>query len=394
VLKDLLIQGGTGISLWKQFPNKCQKQDVPSTYWTAPTPSCAKDENGDDLGDSVEPSAGPHFDPDFNFKYEQLLKDLAQMKATEGDTPAYKTLNATAISLKTQYDPMPDFLARFMGAVPATLTKQSPDMQNFYVALLNAPDDPGKTLPLGVLYGPSALDATDKKVRKYLGVPIGLAPSVTYNVNAQNEVVNSLLSAPTTAQRTLIAAIPLTFAEPRFESSAGVFLSLLHNRTFANTTDVSITTTGTSQTPVPTDVKITETVTNPPLLIPYYAAHLRIAPEWLYPKWMGGRRGAFYATGALAINPYLTDLEYGFGFGVSWRYLMFSPVYNLGRSTRLTQDEQVGQVWCTYPGAPNPTMAPPCSSAPPAPTTKTFMTGAFAIGIGVRIPTTFSSTNK
>jgi hypothetical protein len=109
---------------------------------------------------------------------------------------------------------------------------------------------------------------------------------------------------------------------------------------------------------------------------------------------MGGRRGAFYATGALAINPYLTDLEYGFGFGVSWRYLMFSPVYNLGRFTHFTQGEQVGQVWCTYPGSPNPTMAPACSSAPPAPTTKTFMTGAFAIGIGVRIPTTFSSTNK
>jgi hypothetical protein len=145
-------------------------------------------------------------------------------------------------------------------------------------------------------------------------------------------------------------------------------------------------------TPTPTDVKITETTTNPPLLLPYYAAHYRISPEF---TWFGRRRGAIYVTGALAVNPYLTELDYGAGFSVSWRYLIFSPLYHLGHSTHLTQGEQVGQIWCVYSSSASATTVPPsCAGAPPAPTTKNYFTGAFALGIGVRIPTTYSSTNK
>jgi hypothetical protein len=395
MIKDLLIQGNTGSILWSLFPNKCQAKDQPWGPWTVPTPTC------NPAADTVEPSHGPQIDDSYQSKYTTLASDLAALAALHDPNSNYQKLKETADFLDQRHSYITSFLAGILGAVPATLTKISTDMQNFYIALLNAPpsDQPTKPINLGTVYGPSALDPTEKKVRKYLGVPIGLAPAITYNVNGQNLVTNTLLSAPATTQRTLVAAIPLTFANPRFETSAGVFLSFLNNRTFANTTDVAVTTTttptGPVQTPAPTDIKITETVTNKPLLIPYYAAHFRIAPEWIYPQWMGGRRGAFYLTGALGINPYQTDLEYAAGFGISWRYLMFSPVYHLGRSTHLTNLEQVGQIYCVYSTtATSMTTPPACVGSPPAPTTKNYLTGAFAIGIGVRIPTTFSSTNK
>lgn len=385
MLRDLLIQGTQGITLWSFFPSKCQAQNVPSGPWTAPTPTC------NPATDTVEPSQGPHIDSSFDSKFKTLTADLDTLHKASGDTEDYKKLERTSQVIEARHDRVANFLSGVMGAVPATLTKISTDMQNFYIALLNAPDKPAGIISLGVLYGPSAVDPSNEKVRKYLGVPIGVAPAVTYNVNVQNLITNTLLSAPAPTQRTLVAAIPLTFANPRFETSSGVFLSWLNNRTFANTTDVSVTTTGTTQTPTQTDVKITETTTNRPLLIPYFAAHYRISPEWLWP---GGRRGAFYVTGALGINPYLTDLEYAAGFGISWRYLMLSPVYHLGRSTHLTQGEQVGQIWCSYGStATAMTIPPACAGAPPAPSTKDYLTGAFALGIGIRIPTIFVSTN-
>ncbi|MEI9978405.1 MAG: hypothetical protein WDN23_05290 [Edaphobacter sp.] len=404
MIDDLLVQGSVGNTLWGYFPNKCQSQAVPSTYWTVPTPPCQTDADGNT--DSIEPTEGPGFSAAFDTEYSNLVADLVKLQADPNEAAKYAIYKQTADTIQQKRNLMEPYVQQWMAAVPATLTKQSPDMQNFYVALLNAPDDAGMTTPLGVLYGPSVLDP-GKAVKKYLGVPVGLAPSVTYNVNAQNKVTTTLQQAPATSQRTLVAAIPLTFAEPRFETSSGVFLSMLNNRSFANTTDTCLITTGTTLatttpgtcptsqptplTPVPADVRITETVTNRPLFIPYYAAHYRIAPEW---TWFGGRRGALYATGALAINPYLTDLEYAAGFSFSWRYLMFSPVYHLGRSTHLTQGEQPNQILCIY-GTTQAIPAPPvCSGSPSAPTTKNYLTGAFAFGIGVRIPTTFSSTNK
>jgi hypothetical protein len=412
MINDLLIQGSVGSTLWGFFPNKCQSQKVPSTYWTVPTPPCDTDSRG--VQDTVEPSEGPGFSAEFDSNFTKLIADLAKLQTDPNEAAKYTVYKNTADLIQQKRSQLEPYVQQWMAAVPATLTKQSPDMQNFYVALLNAPDSSGTTVPLGVLYGPATLDPA-KAVRKYLGVPVGLAPSVTYNLNAQNEVTTSLQQAPATTQRTLVAAIPLTFAEPRFGTSSGVFLSMLNNRSFANTTTVCINApvstppttpptptspsvvctappAGTTGVPTQQSVVITQTVTNRPLIIPYYAAHYRITPEWLWP---GGRRGAFYVTGALGINPYLTDLEYAAGFGFSWRYLMFSPVYHLGRSTHLTQGEQVGQIWCNYGGTSTAATVPPsCSGAPPAPTTKTYLTGAFAFGIGVRIPTTFSSTNK
>jgi hypothetical protein len=433
MLRDLLIQGNSGTALWTLFPNKCQNPATPTGPWTVPVPKCNQqiDANGNPVTDSsnkpvydsVKPLEAPHIDSDYGAKYDELISELKPfakdpehpLTPKDSATETVKKLFERGKNIKLRHDLIGNFLSGIMGAVPPTLTKISTDMQSFYIALLNAPDDSPESVTLGTLYGPSILSSNDKKERKYLGVPVGLAPSITYNVNGQNLITSSLLSAPATTQRTLIAAIPLTFAEPRFETSSGVFLSMLHNRTFANTTQVCINApvstppptpptptspsvvctpppAGTAGVPTQQSVVISQTETNRPLIIPYFAAHYRILPEW---TWLGGRRGALYATGALAINPYLTDLEYAAGLSFSWRYLIFSPVYHLGRSTHLTQGEQVGQIWCNYGGTSSATTVPPsCSGSPPTPTTKTYLTGAFAFGIGVRIPTTFSSTNK
>jgi hypothetical protein len=132
------------------------------------------------------------------------------------------------------------------------------------------------------------------------------------------------------------------------------------------------------------------TKTVPPLVIPFAAANYRISPEY---NWLGGRRNAFYATLGVGLNPYNTQVEYVGGFSFSWRYLMFSPLYHLGHGTHPTQGEQVGQIWCVY-GAAAGSNPPPCAGGPPpSPSTKNYWTGAFALGISVRIPTTFSSSN-
>jgi hypothetical protein len=184
--------------------------------------------------------------------------------------------------------------------------------------------------------------------------------------------------------------ITMLYAEPRFEVSAGAFLSRLNNRTFSNITDVTIT----NGTPIPANVKLIETKTTRPLIIPFAAGNYRMSSEFTWPGWLGGRRGAIYGTFGVGLNPYNTQVEYFGGFSISWRYLMISPVYHLGHDTHLTQGEQVGQIWCQYGGGATATSSPPaCAGSPPAPSTKTFWTGAFAVGISVRVPTTFTSTN-
>ena len=181
-------------------------------------------------------------------------------------------------------------------------------------------------------------------------------------------------------------AITTLYAEPKFEVSAGAFLSWLPNRSFANKTEVTIK----KGVPTATDVKIDMTKTVPPLVIPFPAANYRISPEY---DWLGGRRKAFSATLGVGLNSSNTQVEYVGGFSFSWRYLMFSPLYHLGHGTHLTQGEEVGQIWCVY-GAASGSNPPACGGSPPSPTTKTYWTGAFALGISVRVPTTFSSSNS
>jgi hypothetical protein len=260
-------------------------------------------------------------------------------------------------------------------------------MQTLLTNISLAPAGSSEPTKVGIIPAPVSAGRRDSSEQKVLAPYNQLAPQVVYTLNAQNEIANPLLGLPSATQKSPLVTITLLYAEPRFEVSAGAFLSALNNRTFSNVTEVTVT----SGTPSPSDIKIAETKTTRPLIIPFAAGNYRISPEF---TWPGGRRGALYGTLGVGLNPYNTQVEYFAGFSVSWRYLMFSPVYQIGHDSHLTQGEQVGQIWCQYGGGATPTSTPPiCAGSPPAPSTKSFWTGAFAFGISVRIPTTFGSTN-
>jgi oligoendopeptidase F len=134
-----------------------------------PTPPCDTDSKG--VQDTVEPSEGPGFSTEFDSNFTKLIADLAKLQTDPNEAAKYTVYKNTADLIQQKRSQLEPYVQQWMAAVPATLTKQSPDMQNFYVALLNAPDSSGTTVPLGVLYGPATLDPA-KAVRKYLGVPV------------------------------------------------------------------------------------------------------------------------------------------------------------------------------------------------------------------------------
>ncbi|MGD0666700.1 MAG: hypothetical protein ABSB23_04005 [Bryobacteraceae bacterium] len=309
--------------------------------------------------------------------YKKLQDNLALLPADKPDPGTYQQI----MSLKTDLDQRKQHVSQVLSLLAGLIAKITPDMQSLRGNIALARDVPSNPVKLGVIPGPSSPE-------KILAPYKALAPQSTYTVNAQNEIANPLLGLPTSTQKQAIVTITALYVAPRFEVSAGAFLSWLPNRTFSNYKDVTLT----GGVPAPADVKIDMTKTIPPLVIPFVAANYRISPEF---TWPGGRRGAVYATAGIALNPYDTQVEYAAGFSVSWRYLMFSPLFHLGHSTHLTQGEQVGQIWCQYGNSATATPTPPAcgGGTPAAPSTKAFWTGAFALGISVRVPTTFSSAN-
>jgi hypothetical protein len=98
-------------------------------------------------------------------------------------------------------------------------------------------------------------------------------------------------------QKQPVVTITMLYAEPRFEVSAGAFLSWLENRTFSNNTDVTIT----NGTPIPSNVKTIGTKTIRPLIIPFAAGNHRISPEFTWPRWLGGQRGPYTAHSGLGL---------------------------------------------------------------------------------------------
>jgi hypothetical protein len=251
------------------------------------------------------------------------------------------------------------------------------DLQTYFGNITLASGD-STYPPLGLIVDPISDDSRSASA-KFLG------RQITYTLFAQNQIATPLMSIPTATQRTALVTITALYADPRFEVASGAFFSSLPNRTFANYTNVTETTAG---TPAPVNIKITKTTSRPEVL-PFVAANYRLLPEFTIDK----RRAAVYASLAVALNPYDTLPEFAGGVSFSWRSFVLSPLYHLGHATHLTQGEYVGEIWCEYYSSPPPsgTLPPQCSSAPPAPTTKTYWTNAIAFGISIRIPTTFGS---
>ena len=230
---------------------------------------------------------------------------------------------------------------------------------------------------LGDIVDPSSSSNVVASQTKYLG------RAVSYSVNAVNQIGTSTAALPGSAKKA-IATINVLFADPKFEVSSGVFFSLLPSRTYANQTIVSPA-TGAPQ--IATEVVIAETSTVPTVL-PYVAAN------WRLKQFSTRRRIALYATAAIAVSPYNSSAEYAGGLSISWRSLMFNFLGHAGREVNLTQGEYKNEVWCMYypSGTTIPTGATPqCSGSTPSPSMQHSWTGAFALGIGIRIPITFGT---
>lgn len=385
MIAKILKQGENTETLYNFLPVPCQKSGAPAPAtgpWLPPGRTC-QDPNA-----TTQASATPLAIPvSFNKSYGDLINDLSKLPVDKPDTDTYQRIQLLKQKLDARKQQVDRAIESYPVVLPGIVTKVSGDMQTALTNISLAADNPRQPVKVGVIPSPISANASSEEA-KVLAPYNQLGPQTTYTLNAQNEIANPLMSLPSSTQKQAIVTITLLYAEPRFEVSAGAFLSWLNNRTFSNNTDVTVT----NGVPTPTDVKIIETKTTRPLIIPFAAANYRISPEFTWPGWLGGRRGAVYGTLGIGLNPYDTQVEYFAGFSLSWRYLMFSPVYHLGHDTHLTQNEQVGQIWCEY-GAMVTSSPPPCAGSPPSPSTKPFWTGAFALGISVRIPTTFNSTN-
>lgn len=383
--REINSQGSDTTGILDRLPGACQKSTDPAPAigpWLPSARPCNED-NKPGVQNSSKPFAIP---AGYDDLYRTLTSNIALLPADRPDADTYVKIQGLKTQLGERKQRVSDAIPLANEVLPILIAKISPDMQTLLANIRVVQDTQSNPIKLGVIPPPpTSKNATPEE--KLLAPYNALAPQNTYTVNAQNEIANSLLVLPAATQKQAIATITVLYAAPRFELSTGAFLSLLPNRTFTNVTDVAIA----GGVPAPADVRIELTKTIPPLVIPYVAANYRIGPEF---TWLGKRRGAFYATTAIALNPYNTQVEYAAGFSLSWRFLMFSPLFHIGHAVHLTQGEQVGQIWCQYGNGAAATSTPPaCAGPPPAPSTTTYWRGAFAFGIGVRVPTTFISTN-
>jgi hypothetical protein len=210
-----------------------------------------------------------------------------------------------------------------------------------------------------------------------------LGCQVVFSVNAVNEVGTLVASVPSATAKKSIVTITVLYADPIFEVSAGAFFSTLANRSFADQTLV----TQNSGVPIPGNVVIAQTIARP-TVVPFVGANWRLGTDFTWPD---HRRGAWYFTTAIGLNPNNSTAEFGAGVSLSWRSVMFSPLYHLGHDIHLTQGEQIGEVWCNQSAASG--SIPKCSGSPPSPSTARYWTGAFGFGISVRVPSVFGASH-
>jgi hypothetical protein len=189
-----------------------------------------------------------------------------------------------------------------------------------------------------------------------------LQRQVTCAVNVFNLVANSIASVPGTPQKRTILTISVNYAESRIETSAGIMVSALPSRSFAATTVYSGT------PPAVSNIVVQENDARP-LIVPFAAVHIRLGNDWLWPD---HRRGAFYATILVGVNPNTTTADFGAGFALSWRSLVLSPVAHFAHDVRLTAGFINGESLGTSFTGTVPTQQ--------------FWTTSFGLGIGIRVP--------
>jgi hypothetical protein len=320
----------------------------------------------------------------FDALVKQTKADIDKLTVEEDKTKA-------RAALKRLQSPENN-LTSAIAALASTLTNVQKDFLTYYQSIYLAKDTlpPPKVdkhckavpnvMPIGAIYDPKITQPKNSPVayKRLLG------RQVVYSVNVVNQISTPLASVTATPAKISIATITVLYADPIFEVSAGALISFVHNRTFSNQT---VTTVPPGSSLTPGDIIISETKTRPEV-VPFVAANWRVLPDFVVP--IDHRRGAVYATAWVGLNPYTTLPEYGFGPTISWRSFMFSALYNRAHQVVLTPGSYVRQVVCSPTALPGAS-PPPCTPAPPAPTTQTNATNAFAIGISIRVPTTFTA---
>ena len=184
----------------------------------------------------------------------------------------------------------------------------------------------------------------------------------TYALDTLNLVSNSQHAATDPTKKKSLATIAINFADRptnfpgspftalRWEASAGVFFSMLPNRSFSVAPDGTIQ----DHSPRPTP-------------LPFAAANYRLTGD-LPGRW----KSNIYWTAAIGINPNIPTAEYATGFSFAWRALMLSGLCHFGHDIHLTD----GVTATTNLGAGFTGTVP----------TKSYWTEAFAFGVSVRIP--------
>jgi hypothetical protein len=329
---------------------------------------------------STPPAAAP-VDPLFDQATFDALAKHVKSDIEKLTVPANRTTETAALQKLKEIE---DNVNSKIAVLASTLTNVQKDFltyyQNVYLAIHAVP-------PRAKALSYSTVGTIgDPQSARRINIPFlyarFLGRQAVFSVNAVNNISTAQTSVTVASARISIATVTVLYADPRLETSAGAIVSFVHNRTFANQT---ITKPPAGSTLIAGDIVIAQTKTDPEV-VPFVALHYRIGNDYLMPD---HRRGAFYATAWVGLNPYSTVPEYGGGPTFSWRSLMFSFLYNRAHQTALISGESQGQVVCS-PTATAGATPPPCTPAPPAPITRTNAINAFAIGLSVRLPTSFN----
>jgi hypothetical protein len=316
-----------------------------------------------------------------NLLFDQHVFDFLAQKASNDIQSIPAGSRQPYLDKMTLYTAQENRLVSVIASLGTSLPAVQKDFQTYYeninLTLTNpVPDslDKDGKLILGSITDPRS---------STVSYPHYLGKQITFSVNVINQIATSRASVINSQAKTAIATITVLYADPRFETSAGVLFNFVHNRTFADQT-ITTSAPGTAQTAG--EMQIFETATRP-TVVPFVAGHIRLGDDFTIPAL--GRRAAFYATAWVGINPNNTLPEYGAGPTFAWRSLMFSVLYDRTHDTRLAPGSYVGQIVCS-PSPPTGSSLPSCTPAPAAPTSTTFATNAFAFGLSVRIPTSFA----
>ena len=324
-----------------------------------------------------DPDSNQIFDQKrFDYFVKQTITDIGKLYSSPAAQPWQDTEEGHQLQ---RLQTVENLLTSRIAALSNTLTNVQKDFVTYYQNILQLKMVPVSSQEIGYIYDPAKFQRGNTPV----SYPRLLGRQVVYSVNAVNQISTPRASITASTAKVSIATVTVLYADPIFETSVGGLASFVHNRTFANQTVITPQ-PGTSQ--VAGDIIISQTKTDPEV-IPFVAAHWRLGHEFTMPD---HRRGAFYATAWVGLNPYTTLPEYGAGPTLSWRSFMFSALYNRAHVVALTGSQTLGEIVCS-PSAVSGATPPPCTPAPPAPISQTFSINAFAIGISIRLPTTFTA---